>query len=130
MKLTKYLMSFALASAGVATFTSCEDMLDKGNSYVIYADTEFDNSPYDACWLDTPLWTFTALPKIGERLTSDRLEQLPALIASCLSEQRYADGRKEVMDETWCCRGEGAARAAEYLIAKYKELSNKGDNKL
>ena len=47
MKLTKYLMSFALASAGVATFTSCEDMLDKGNSYVIYADTEHLTSSSD-----------------------------------------------------------------------------------
>ena len=91
---------------------------------VIYADTEFDNSPYDACWLDTPFWTFTALPRIGEKLTANRLEQLPELITGCLSEQRYADGRKEVRDETWCCRGEGAVRAADYLIAKCQELSN------
>ncbi len=40
-------MSFALASAGIATFTSCEDMLDKGNSYVIYADTEHLTSSSD-----------------------------------------------------------------------------------
>ena len=91
---------------------------------VIYADTEFDNSPYDACWLDTPFWTFTALPRIGEKLTANGLEQLPELITGCLSEQRYADGRKEVRDETWCCRGEGAVRAADYLIAKCQELSN------
>lgn len=90
---------------------------------VIYADTEFDNSPYDACWLDTPFWTFTALPRIGEQLTSEGLEQLPALMEACLSEQRYADGRKEVRDETWCCRGEGARCAADYLIAKYQELT-------
>ena len=90
---------------------------------VIYADTEFDNSPYDSCWLDTPFWTFTALPRIGEKLTADRLEQLPELISECLTEQRYADGRKEVRDETWCCRGEGAVRAADYLIAKCRELS-------
>ena len=91
---------------------------------VIYADTEFDNSPYDACWLDTPFWTFTALPRIGEKLTADGLEQLPNLIEECLSERRYADGRKEVRDETWCYRGEGAVRAADYLIAKCQELSN------
>ncbi len=40
MKLTKYLLSATLAAAGFASLTSCEDMLDKGNSYVIYADTE------------------------------------------------------------------------------------------
>jgi len=47
MKLTKYLMSLTLAAAGVATFTSCEDMLDKGNSYVIYADTDHLTSSSD-----------------------------------------------------------------------------------
>lgn len=47
MKLTKYLISFSLAAAGIATFTSCEDMLDKGNSYVIYADTEHLTSSSD-----------------------------------------------------------------------------------
>lgn len=47
MKLTKYLMSISLAAAGLATFSSCEDMLDKGNSYVIYADTEHLTSSAD-----------------------------------------------------------------------------------
>lgn len=47
MKLTKYLMSFVLASAGVATFTSCDDMLDKGNTYVIYADMDHLTSSSD-----------------------------------------------------------------------------------
>ena len=90
---------------------------------VIYADTEFDNSPYDACWLETPYWTFTALPRIGEKLTADGLMQLPELIEDCLTEQKYADGRRQVRDETWCHRGEGAVRAADYLIAKCEELS-------
>lgn len=40
-------MSVSLAAAGLATFTSCEDMLDKGNSYVIYADTEHLTSSAD-----------------------------------------------------------------------------------
>ena len=91
---------------------------------VIYADTEFDDSPYDACWLDTPFWTFTALPRIGEKLTADTLDKLPEMIDACLTEQRYADGRREVREETWCCRGEGAKRAADYLIAKCGELTD------
>jgi CDP-glycerol glycerophosphotransferase (TagB/SpsB family) len=32
---------------------------------VIYADTSFDKSPYDAAWLDEPLWTFRILPSLG-----------------------------------------------------------------
>ncbi len=40
-------MSLSLAAAGVATFTSCEDMLDMGNSYVIYADVDHLTSSAD-----------------------------------------------------------------------------------
>ena len=90
---------------------------------VIYADTEFDTAPYDACWLDTPLWTFTALPRIGEQLTKDELDKLPEMIERCLTEQKYTNGRNEVRDETWCHRGEGAVRVADYLIKKCNELS-------
>ncbi len=89
---------------------------------VIYADTEFDNSPYDACWLDTPFWTFTALPRIGEQLGKDDLEKLPEMIEECLTEPRYAEGRRQVREETWCYPGEGAKRVADYLIAKCEEL--------
>lgn len=92
---------------------------------VIYADTEFDTAPYDACWLDTPLWTFTALPRIGEKLSGDELDKLPEIIERCLTERKYADGREEVRNETWCNRGEGAVRAAQYIISKYEELTAK-----
>lgn len=92
---------------------------------IIYADTEFDNSPYDASWLDTPFWSFTALPRIGEKLTEETLQNLPALIEDCLTQQRYLQGRQEVREETWCHRGEGAKRAADYLIGKYQELSDR-----
>lgn len=92
---------------------------------VIYADTEFDNGPYDASWLTTPFWTFTALPRIGEKLSQDTLYRLPELIQSCLTEQRYADGREAVRNETWCYRGEGAKREADYIIAKYEEITKR-----
>ena len=89
---------------------------------VIYADTEFDKSPYDAWWLDTPYWTFTALPRIGEKLTADTLDSLKGLIDACLDDPRYAAGRREVRAETWVHPGEGARRAADYLVGKLAEL--------
>ena len=89
---------------------------------VIYADTEFDKSPYDAWWLDTPYWTFTALPRIGEKLTPDTLDSLKGLIDACLDDPRYAAGRREVRAETWAHPGEGARRAADYLVGKLAEL--------
>ena len=48
---------------------------------VIYADTEFDNSPYDVWWLEDPYWTFTALPRIGQKLTAANLAALKEMIA-------------------------------------------------
>lgn len=38
---------------------------------VIYTDTELDLGIYDACWLSTPFWPLTELPRIGEKLTID-----------------------------------------------------------
>lgn len=90
---------------------------------VIYADTEFDKSPYDAWWLDTPFWTFTALPRIGRKLTADNLTALKDMIDACLTETEYEQGRQEVRDETWVYRGEGTKRAVDYLINKYEELT-------
>lgn len=90
---------------------------------VIYADTEFDNSPYDAWWLDTPFWTFTALPRIGEKLTADNLDSLKEMIDECLERPRYAQGRSEVREETWVYEGQGAKRAFAYLSNLYQELA-------
>lgn len=90
---------------------------------VIYADTEFDNSPYDAWWLDTPYWTFTALPRIGQKLTMDNLDHLKEMIDECIQDPKYAEGRREAREETWEYKGEGTERAVEYLLKKYDELT-------
>ena len=96
---------------------------------VIYADTEFDKSPYDAWWLDKPLWTFTALPRIGEKLTPENMSGLRGMIDACLTDPRYEAGRQEVRAETWEHPGEGAVRAANYLLAKYQELKSQEEGK-
>ena len=93
------------------------------NKPVIYADTEFDKGPYDAWWLDTPFWTLTALPRIGQELTADGLKGLKDMIDECLTNPKYEQGRHEVIRETWEYKGEGAKRAADYLLEKYRELS-------
>lgn len=90
---------------------------------VIYTNPEFDLSLYDAWWLKTPLWTTTALPRLGCQLTEDNMENLKELIDSCLSDPKYAEGRSSVKAETWEHFGEGAERAAEYLISKYEQLT-------
>lgn len=92
---------------------------------VIYTDPDFDLAPYDAWWLNKPLWTASALPRLGRQLTDDNMADLKSLIDECLNDPRYAEGRREVKAETWEFVGEGAVRAADYLCAKYDELAGK-----
>ena len=89
---------------------------------VIYTDTKFDKGQYDAWWLKTPYWTFTALPRIGQELNEENLDSLKEMIDSCLSDEKYAQGRQEVIRETWEHRGEGTQRAVDYILSKYEQL--------
>lgn len=89
---------------------------------VIYTDPNFDVSMYDAWWLDTPLWTISALPRLGQQLTSENMGNLKELIDSCIQDPRYAEGRRQVKEETWIHAGEGAVRTVDYLMQKYEDL--------
>ncbi len=90
---------------------------------VIYTDPNFNLAPYDAWFLDHRLWTFSALPRIGQELNMENLDNIKELIDACLEDPRYAKGRQEVRNETWANPGEGAVRAADYLMAKYASLT-------
>jgi len=89
---------------------------------VIYTAPNFDLSPYDAWWLDEPLWTVGALPRLGAELTEENMGRLRELIDSCIEDERFGRERAQVRQETWAHFGEGAVRTAEYLVNKYKEL--------
>lgn len=96
---------------------------------VIYTDPKFDLGLYDAWWLDTPLWTISALPRLGQQLTTDNMEHLKDLIDTCLDDAQYAEGRRQVKEETWACAGEGAVRTVDYLLKKYEELTKTEEDK-
>ena len=86
---------------------------------VIYTDPNFDLSQYDAWWLETPLWTVSALPRLGQQLTGEKLDQLKELIDSCLTDPCYAEGRRQVKKETWAYPGEGAKRTVDFLLSQH-----------
>ena len=90
---------------------------------VIYTNPDFDLSVYDAWWSETPLWTLSALPRIGKELTDENIENIKELIDSCIEDSQYAEGRHQVKEETWCNSGFGASKVADYLINKYDELT-------
>ena len=94
------------------------------NKPVIYTDPRFDVGVYDAWWLETPLWTESALPRLGCQLTEDNMENLKEVIDSCLTDPRYARGRREVKEETWAHVGEGAKRTVDYLLNQYEKMKS------
>lgn len=87
---------------------------------VIYADTSFDSSPYDACWLKEEPWTFQTLPKIGTQLTKENLPHIKEMIDSCLNDTKYQHGREAARQETWENPGSAATLTVDYLIKKQK----------
>ncbi len=82
---------------------------------VIYADTEFDKSPYDCYWLDEELWTFEILPKIGMELNISNQKDIKELISECLHHEEFRQGREQARRETWMHMGEGAQRTVDYI---------------
>lgn len=92
---------------------------------VIYTDPKFDLGPYDAWWLDTPLWTLSALPRLGKELTEENMDHISELVEACLNDPSFEASRQSVKDETWAYRGEGAKRVVDYLIHKYEEVTKK-----
>jgi hypothetical protein len=92
---------------------------------VIYTTPNFDLGPYDAWWMDDPLWTTTILPHIGAELTEDKMDSLKELIDTCIEDPRYAEGRKKAKEETWVNAGTGANKVADYLQSKLQALLEK-----
>ncbi len=89
---------------------------------VLYTEPDFDLSVYDAWWLKTPLWTTSALPRLGLALTEDKLDQLEELIEDLLEQPRFAAGRDEVRQECWVYPGEAAVRSVDFLLEKLEEV--------
>ena len=90
---------------------------------VIYTDPRIDIGVYDAWWLNSPLWTMDALPRIGQELTNENMADLKNLIDTCLTDPRFAENRQAVKAETWANFGKGAETVAQYLADKLNELS-------
>lgn len=89
---------------------------------IMYTDTEYDKSPYDACWLDEELWTFTTLPKIGVKLSPDDLDHMKDSIDTVLKSTSLREGLNAAREETWAHRGYSAEKIVDYMIEKRTAL--------
>ena len=89
---------------------------------VIYTKSKFDKAPYDAYWIDDPLWTFEILPDIGLELNDDNAGDIKTLIDRCIEDPSFARGRDKARSETWAHMGEGSKRSVDFIMRKYDEV--------
>lgn len=81
----------------------------------IYADIEFDKSPYDAAWLEEDMWTLKILPYIGIPLKEEDFDNIKEVIDRTVNDESLEKGRERARKETWANPGEAASRTVDYL---------------
>lgn len=94
---------------------------------VIYADTDLDYSPYDACWLGDDIWRKKVLPQLGIELKEEDFGDLKYIIDKAMKDDIYSNGRKYVRQQAWNCKGKAAENVVDYLVEKHKELLGEAD---
>ena len=89
---------------------------------VLYADTSFDVSPYDAAWIDEPFWNLAQMPRLGRQLKEEEFPHLKEIIGELIRSESAAAEREALRDEVWQYPGEAAARTVDYLVEKREKL--------
>lgn len=92
---------------------------------VIYADTSFDKAPYDAAWLDEPMWVFEVLPRIGMPLKREDFGRMKEVIDQAVESEDLKKNLEEIRDSAWMHPGESARLIADHAVRKYEELQKK-----
>ena len=90
---------------------------------VIFTQSTFDDSVYDAAWLEEPLWKFSVYPTLGVELSEAQFPQMREVIDQVIADEGLAEGRERAREQAWAYRGESVERTVDYLIAKYDELT-------
>lgn len=89
---------------------------------ILYTNTGLDLAPYDAAWMDAPIWRKEVLPRLGEELKESDFGNLKDVIDHVISDEVYQQGRDYVRDTAWQYRGESAERVVDYLVHKRESL--------
>lgn len=82
------------------------------NRPLIYADTEFDNSVYDAAWLDEKMWILMTADKMGVKLEESKIPNVKNLILDAMRSEKLTKARESVKSECW----ENVGMAAKTIV--------------
>ena len=85
------------------------------NKPVIFADTELNTDPYDAAWIDEPVWRIQILDDLGIRLDENDFGKMKEVIDNLINDDHYQAGREKIRDVAWQNRGHAAEAVADYL---------------
>ena len=97
---------------------------------ILYTNTDFKKNPYDAFWIDEPLWTCEILPSLGLELNDENASHVKDLIDKCIEDSSFAEGRDKARSETWVHIGEGAERSVGFILKKLEEMAAKNAEEL
>ena len=93
---------------------------------VIYSKIEaFDSSPYDACWLNHELWTFSVLPEMGVELDAEDFNDIKKIIEDAVSNENFRQNRERISGEAWQNKGGAAKAVVDYLTKKTSRHEDK-----
>ncbi|MBR3305773.1 MAG: CDP-glycerol glycerophosphotransferase family protein [Lachnospiraceae bacterium] len=84
---------------------------------LIYADTKLDTAPYDAAWIDEPVWRLQILPDLGVQLKEEDFPRIKEIIEKTAGSPEFEKSIKKVGDTAWQKRGHAAENIADYLLS-------------
>lgn len=85
---------------------------------LIYADTSFDTSVYDADWLDEKIWSLRAVEKLGIQLKEEDFDRMTEVIKEAISSKNLKAARDEIRKECWEFIGQSSVNTVDYLTKK------------
>lgn len=94
---------------------------------IIYADTAFDAAPYDAAWLDEPIWGIEILSELGIKLEQSDFGRMKEVIDGLTESEKYKEGRQRVKDTAWQYPLKAAERTVDFIVKKHTELAEKSE---
>lgn len=83
---------------------------------VLYANSSFDASVYDAWWLDGDAWSIKNLPIVGKELNEQDFSKIRTIIANLSDDYAIKRKRDELKSKAWEHQCESSKLIADYLV--------------
>lgn len=91
---------------------------------VIFTETDFDTSQYDADWLTEPMWELQVLNKIGVPLKEEDFSNISKIISETIKSKTLQTGRNLIRAQAWYNQNNAAKTIVDYLIKKKTEFDS------